>query len=275
MELNSIKYNVENQIATIMLSRPVRRNSWTGGMHREYREAIAMAENDPGVRVIIVTGDPEGGTFCPGADMEVLTGMADKGTYRDGLLPDMAKPGYGVRPEFDASFAYHFGLTKPVIAAINGATAGVGLVLACYADMRFAAAGVKFTAAFSRLNLPSESGISWLLPRIVGVTNANDILMSSRVFLAEEALTMGLLNKVLPSSELMPHVRQYAKALVDNISPASLRMTKHQVYTDLHRPANVAVEEADKLLNAAINHPDAREGVTAFLEKRPAKWQGR
>ncbi len=275
MELNSIKYSVENQIGTIMLSRPERNNSWSGRMHIEYRHMLAKAEADPAVRVIVVTGDPAGRTFCPGADTAILSGLSERGLYSDGLPQDIPTPGYGVRPEFDAAFAYHFGLTKPVIAAINGAAAGIGLVLACFADLRFAASGVKFTAAFSRLNLPSESGFAWILPRIVGVTNAADILMSSRVFLAEEAKEMGLLNKVLPADELMAYVYAYAANLVQNTAPGSLRMTKNQIYADQHRPVNEAVKEAERLLDGAISHPDAAEGIAAFLQKRPAKWQGR
>lgn len=274
MELKTIQYTIENQIACITLSRPKRMNAWTGRMHTEYRHVLALAEADPGVRVIIVTGDPAGRAFCPGADAAAVSGHAEKGRYDGGITDDIATPGYGVRPEFDATFAYHFGLSKPVIAAINGAAAGAGLVLACYADLRFAVAGAKFTAAHGKLNFPAEFGISWILPRIVGMTHAADILLSSRVFLAEEAYAMGFLNKVLPAEDLMPHVRAYAAMLIEKNSPGSLRMTKNQLYADLHRPLNEAVVESERLLNSAVSHPDNREGVAAWLEKRPAKWQG-
>ncbi|MEQ1888005.1 MAG: enoyl-CoA hydratase-related protein [Alphaproteobacteria bacterium] len=274
MELKTIKYAIEHQVATITLSRPKRMNAWTGRMHTEYRHMLAAAEADPGVRVIVVTGDPEGRWFCPGADTAAVSGHAARGSYDAGTPADIAMPGFGTRPEFDANFAYHFGLTKPVIAAINGAAAGVGLVLACFADLRFAVAGAKFTAAHGRLSYPAELGISWILPRLVGVTHAADILLSSRVFLSEEAMEMGFLNKVLPADELMPHVYAYAANLVENTSPGSLRMTKNQIYTDLHWPVNEAVKAAERLLNASIGHPDAAEGIKAWLEKRPAKWQG-
>ncbi len=116
-------------------------------------------------------------------------------------------PGYGVRPEFDADFAYHFGIPKPIIAAVNGPAAGVGFVLACYCDLRFAARGAKLTTAHGRLGLPAEYGLSWLLPRLVGVTRAADLLLSSRVVLAEEAEQLGLVNRVLPAAELAaPHL---------------------------------------------------------------------
>ncbi len=120
------------------------------------------------------------------------------GTTR-GPDPGSTSPGYGVRPEFDAEFAYHFGIPKPIIAAVNGPAAGVGFALACYCDLRFAAAGAKLTTAHGRLGLPAEFGLSWLLPRLVGLTRAADLLLSSRVVLAEEAAEIGLVNKVTPA----------------------------------------------------------------------------
>ncbi|MDP2151303.1 MAG: enoyl-CoA hydratase-related protein, partial [Parvibaculum sp.] len=226
------------------------------------------------VRVIIVTGDPEGQAFCAGADLGALEGHSEKGRYDAGISDDIAMPGYGVRPEFDATFAYHFGLTKPVIAAINGAAAGVGLVLAAFADLRFCVPGAKFTAAHGRFNFPAEFGLSWMLPRLVGVTHANDILLSSRVFTSEEAMEMGFLNRIVPPAELMLHVTAYARAMADGVSPGSLRETKRQIYMDLHRDAAGAVEAAEQLLNEMVKHPDYKEGVKAWMEKRKAEWQG-
>jgi len=274
MELKTLHCVVENQVATITLSRPRRMNAWTGRMHTEYRWALAMAEADPLVRVIVVTGDPAGGAFCAGADTAALEGHSEKGRYDAGISGDIATPGYGVRPEFDATFAYHFGLSKPVIAAINGAAAGIGLVLACYADLRFAVAGAKFTAAHGRFNFPAEFGLSWVLPRLVGMTHANDILLSSRVFLAEEAMAMGMLNKVLAADALMLHVRGYAGMLAEKSAPGSLRMTKRQIYADQHQSVAAAVAESERLLNEAITHPDYHEGLSAWLAKRPAVWRG-
>lgn len=124
MELKTTRYALEAGIATITLSRPKRRNAWTGRMHTEYRWLLDQADKDPAVRVIVVTGDPEGQAFCAGADLGALEGHAEKGRYDPGTAEDIARPGYGVDPHFDASFAYHFGIGKPVIAAINGAAAG-------------------------------------------------------------------------------------------------------------------------------------------------------
>ncbi len=274
MELKATRYAIDDRLATITLSRPKRRNAWTGRMHTEYRWCLSEADRDPSVRVIIVTGDLDGNAFCAGADLGALEGHAEKGRYDPGINDDITKPGYGVDPHFDASFAYHFGLTKPVIAAINGAAAGVGLVLAAFADLRFATSGAKFTTAHGRFNFPAEFGLSWLLPRIVGLTHANDVLLSSRVFSAEEALAMGFLNKVLPADQLMHHVTAYAKTLADTVAPGSARATKHQIYRDLHRDAAGAVLDAERLLEEMIRHPDYAEGVKAWIGKRAAQWRG-
>jgi enoyl-CoA hydratase/carnithine racemase len=179
-----------------------------------------------------------------------------------------------VRPEFDANFAFHFGLGKPVIAAINGPAAGAGLVIACYADLRFAAKGAKLTTAHGKLNLPAEFGLSWLLPRLIGLTRANELLLSSRIFLTDEAFELGLLNALLEPEELMPYTYDYARRLADTVSPASLRETKRQIYTDLHRDVGSAVRESDALLDRMTTEADYREAVAAFLEKRPPQWSG-
>jgi enoyl-CoA hydratase/carnithine racemase len=232
-DLRVTRYEAVAAVATITLDRPDRLNSWTGRMHTEYRALLERAAKDPGVRVVAVTGAGRG--FCAGADTRALDGHVERGGYDPGTGDDIATPGYGVRPEFDAEFAYHFGVPKPVIAAVNGPAAGVGFALACYCDLRFAAAGAKLTTAHGRLGLPAEFGLSWLLPRLIGLTRAADLLLSSRVILAEEAYAMGLVNQVVPADELAQTTAAYARRLADEVSPASLAATKVQLYTDLHR----------------------------------------
>lgn len=270
MELKVVRYEVEDRVATVTLDRPERLNAWTGRMHTEYRWAIQQAQDDPEVRVVVVTGAGRG--FCAGADATALEGHAARGGYDPGTQPDLAEPGYGVAPELDHDFAFHLGLRTPVIAALNGPAAGVGLVLACYCDLRFAAAGVKLTTAHGRLNLPAEYGLSWLLPRIVGLGRANDLLLSSRVVLAEEALAMGLVDRVLPPDELLPAALAYAHELAHGVAARSLAETKRAVALDLHRDLGTSIEEAARLLDEMMGEPDFAEGARALTEKRPPRF---
>jgi enoyl-CoA hydratase/carnithine racemase len=246
-------------------------NAWTGRMHTEYRYVLERLDGDRAVRVIVITGKGRG--FCVGGDAEALAGHARKGGYDPGTPATLARPGYGVDPAFDASFAYHFGLTKPVLAAINGPAAGVGLALACFADLRFAAAGARFTTAHGRLNLPAEYGLSWLLPRMVGLTRANELLLSSRVFTAEEALAIGLVNAVHPAERVLEETLGYARRLIETVAPNSLTQTRWQIYRDLHRDVAGSVTESEALLDRMMREPDYAEGVAAFREKRPPRWR--
>ncbi len=265
-ELKVTRYDVRDRVATVTLHRPERLNAWTGRMHAEYRALLDRASADPAVRVIVVTGSGRG--FCAGADSRALEGHVQRGGYDAGLGDDVAMPGYGVRPEFDADFAYQFGIPKPIIAAVNGPAAGVGLVLACYCDLRFAALGAKLTTSHGRLGLPAEYGLSWLLPRLIGVTRAADLLLSSRVVLAEEAEELGLVNRVLASEELMAHTYAYAGSLVREIAPSSLAATKLQLYRDLHLDASSSVQDAGVRMAEMMQGADFAEGVAALREKR-------
>jgi len=267
MELKVVRYEVDRGVATVILNRPDRMNAWTGRMHTEYRWVLAEAERDDRVRVIVVTG--AGRAFCAGADAAALDGHVERGTYDAGVDPTtLATPGYGVRAEFDHAFAFHYGIPKPVIAAINGPAAGVGFVLACYCDIRYAAVGAKLTTSSSRLGLPAEYGLSWVLPRLVGVGHAADLLFSSRVILAEEAAEIGLVNRALPADELLPATLDYARAIAAEISPSSLRESKRQLYADLHGDVGTAVAESERLLERMATESDFQEGVAALREKR-------
>jgi enoyl-CoA hydratase/carnithine racemase len=265
-DLKVTRYEVRDHVATVMLHRPERLNAWTGRMHAEYRALLERAATDATVRVVVVTGSGRG--FCAGADAQALEGHVERGAYDPGLGEDVAMPGYGVRPEFDADFAYHFGIPKPIIAAVNGPAAGVGLVLACYCDLRFAAAGAKLTTSHGRLGLPAEYGLSWLLPRLIGVTRAADLLLSSRVVLAEEAEQLGLVNRAVPPEELLPFTYAYASRLATEIAPSSLATTKLQLYRDLHRDVGSSVVDAGQRMADMMQEADFAEGVAALTEKR-------
>jgi enoyl-CoA hydratase/carnithine racemase len=271
MELKNTEYEVDSRgVAIIWLNRPHRMNAWTGRLHTEYRHLLERANSDTVVRAIVVTGRGRG--FCVGGDSEALSGHVDRGGYDPGISADIAKPGYGTDEHFDASFAYHFGLDKPVIAALNGPAAGVGLALACFADLRFAVSGIKLTTAHGKLNLPAEYGLSWMLPKIVGLGRANDLLLTSRVFTSDEALSLGFVNQIFEPAELLDRTVAYAHQLIASVSPNSLRQTRWQIYKDLHRDVASAVIESERLIEDMAKEEDFKEGIAALVEKRPPDW---
>jgi enoyl-CoA hydratase/carnithine racemase len=272
-------YSVDGDgVAMLTLQRPERLNAWTGRMEYEYRTAMAAAEADPSVRVVVLTGAGRG--FCAGADVKALDAVRSTGRYSTGLGEPMpAVPvgrgdgvGGAVRPDFEHGFSFPFGLSKPLIAAVNGAAAGVGLVLACFADIRFAASGAKLTTSFGRLGLPAEHGLSWVLPRLVGAARAADLLFSSRVVLAEEAAEMGLVNRVLPADELLAFTLDYARRMATEVSPWSLRAMKRQLYDDLLGDLHGSATAAEKLMEEAFAGPDFKEGSAALSERRPPRF---
>ena len=271
MELKATRLDVTDRIATIRLHRPNRMNAWTGRMHTEYRWCLAQADQDNDVAAIVVTGS--GRAFCVGGDSEALAGHVRKGGYDPGT-GELAKPGFGVAPEFDASFAYQYGLTKPLIAAVNGAAAGVGLALLCFTDIRIASADARFTTAHGKLNLPAEFGLSWVLPRMIGLTKAMDLLLSSRVFDGAEGERLGIFNETCDADEVLPRALDYARNLIATVAPGSLKQTRWQVYRDLHRDAASAVDESERLVRVMMREADYAEGVAAFLEKRKPRWKG-
>jgi len=270
MELKTTRFEVAGSVATVTLCRPKRRNAWTGRMHSELRYLLEQAETDTEVRTVIITGT--GNDFCVGADSQALEGHIEKGGYDSGTGPELSRPGYGVVPQFDQNFAFMFGLNVTTIAAVNGAAAGVGLVLACYCDLRFAANNAKLTAAHGPLGLPAEFGLSWLLPRLVGLSRANDLLLSSRVVLASDTDGWGLFNDLLEPEDLLPHVHTYAQDLGARVAPSAQRMTKRQIYLDQHRDVGTAVSHSEELLENAMTEPDYQEGVRALIEKRSPVW---
>jgi enoyl-CoA hydratase/carnithine racemase len=270
LQLKNTEYEVSQGIATIWLNRPHRMNAWTGRLHTEYRHLLARADGDANVQAIVVSGRGKG--FCVGGDAEALQGHSERGSYDPGTQEDIDMPGYGVAAEFDAAFAYHFGLTKPIVAAINGPAAGVGLALPCFADIRFAVPGVKFTTAHGKLNLPAEYGLSWMLPRIMGLGRANDLLLTSRVFTSDEAFSLGFVNALFEPQELMAQTYAYVRNMIETVSPNSLRQTRWQIYRDLHRDVAASVNESETLLNQMMGEADYQEGVRAFVEKRRPQW---
>lgn len=267
-ELKVTTYAVEDGVAVVTLNRPERLNAWTARMEHEYRNLLERAEGDPDVRAIVVTGAGRG--FCAGADFDALDGLTKGKPYAAAAGGDQAERGADARrADFAHTFSFPLGLRKPVIAAVNGPAAGVGFVLMCFADIRFAAAGAKLTTAFSRLGLPAEHGVSWVLPRLVGPARAADLLFSSRIVLAEEAAAMGLVNEVLPADEVLAHSVAYARRLATEVSPSSLAVIKAQLWADQIDSLDDAASRAEDLLRTMLREPDFAEGVAAFTGKRP------
>jgi enoyl-CoA hydratase/carnithine racemase len=254
----AVLYDVRDRVAIITLNRPDRLNAWSPALHEGYFTALDTAAGDPDVRVIVVTGAGRG--FCAGADMDVLQGIGDAGGFRDDDGP---------RPErTEWKHTHAMTIPKPVIAAVNGACAGLGLVHALACDLRFAAAGAKFTVAFSRRGLIGEWGMSWTLPRLVGQAVALDLMLSGRVFLAEEAKELGVVNQVFSPDSLMDETLAYADDLATNVSPMSMAVMKQQIYTHPSMPIDDALAESIWLMEESVRRPDFREGVASFVEKR-------
>ena len=274
MELKVVQYGVAaDGVATVRLHRPGRGNSWTNRMNQEYRWAMAQAERDAAVRVIVVTGT--GRQFCVGADMKALDTYTDGRTdYVESVQSDeLAKPGYGVHPEFDHDVIWQWGIRKPIICAVNGACAGMGLALAAFSDLRYAVEGAKFTTATARLGMPAEYGLAWLLPKMLGLTRAADLLLTGRVFLAEEAHGMGLLNGVFAQPEFESRVAAIASSMASTVSPLAAAATKLQLYGELMTLHGGQTIEASKaLIGAMMRAPDFAEGVAAHQQQRAPKF---
>ncbi len=270
MELKETIFDVTDRVATITFNRPHRANAWTGRMHTEYRALLQQADQDPGVGAIVVTG--AGDFFCVGADTKGLESFTKSGEYSAGTGPDLVTPGSDEFAAFKNDYVYHFALSKPVISAMSGPAAGVGFVLACYTDVRFAVPGAKLTTAHGPLNLPAEYGLSWILPRLIGGARATELLLSSRKFLTDEAHELGLVHKLVDRENLLAEAQAYALDMITRNSPESLRQTKRQIYLDWHRDVGAAVQESDALLREMVKQPNYKEAVAAFTEKRKADW---
>jgi enoyl-CoA hydratase/carnithine racemase len=254
-----VRYEVSNGIATLTLSRPERRNAWTAVLETQYFERLFDASADPSVRVVVLTGDPEGGAFCPGLDTGDLNKISSD---RTALTRDRWSHTMLTR------------VPKPTIAAINGACAGMGLVHALYCDVRFAQTGSNFTTAFARRGLPAENASAWALSRLVGVGAAADLLLSGRKFGADEALALGVINRLVEPDELMASVYEYAGDISANCSPGALAQIKHQLYEALQQSMEPARLLSLEYLYEKRLYDDFAEGVQSYIEKRPPQFPG-
>lgn len=242
-------YDVENGIATLTFNRPDSMNGMNGNMEVAYFQRLLQAQEDNTVRVIVVTG--AGRAFCPGADLAHRAGPDDHSL-----------------PNGDIARTTPLDIRKPMIAAINGACAGVGLAYALQCDLRFAVKKAKFTTAFSRRGLIGEYGMAWLLNAIAGRQVAMDLLLSARVIQGDEAAELGIISAAVEPDELMPRVMGYAADLAANVSPASMATIKHQINGEPAMSAHDATNHAEGLMRESLAGSDVGEGIASFLEKR-------
>lgn len=254
----TISTSTDSRVRTITLDDPARRNAWNAAMEVAFRAAIAAAVADDAIRAIVVTG--AGDAFCAGADLSGATTTAPPPPPS----PDDAAQRYG----------YLLGLPKPLVAAINGAAAGVGLCLALYCDMRFLSSRVRLTTAFARRGLVAEHGIVWMLSRLIGEMHARDLLLSGRTIDATEAAAMGL-GRLVPEDRFAATVMDYAQELAERSSPRSIAVIKRQLLAATRQTLAEATQYGDDEMALARGTEDQREGIAHFLEKRPPVFSDR
>lgn len=269
MAHQEIIVEIQDRIATITLNRPEHLNAWTDVMAEEVHGAMWAASADESVRVIVLTG--AGRAFCAGGD---ITGF--KHTDPRQLLEKLPRSyDFSRRPDYQSRAAYFPAIHKPIIAMLNGAAAGLGLVHALFCDVRFASEEATLTTAFSRIGLASEYGMGWILNRVVGHANALDLLLSARKVRGEEALRLGLVNQIHPKGALAAATYAYAKELAELVSPRSARVIKRQLwelpFQSLHE---ALLTDSDEMLRANVSE-DFQEGKRAFMEKRAPHFTGR
>jgi enoyl-CoA hydratase/carnithine racemase len=241
-------------VATLVLNRPERRNAWTIGLQRRYYARLAECLADDSVRAIVVTGS--GTTFCPGADTDELQVYTQTGDFN----PEAATI---VQPDW-----YPMTVDKPMIAAINGAAAGFGLVQTMMCDVRLAVPGARMTTAFARRGLPALHASSYLLPRLIGMSRATELLVSGRTFSTEEAAAFGLVHELVPFERLLERAQEYAADSAVNCSPASIANMKQQLRDSYAHTFLETVRDAEERERVALASVDFQEGVLSFVQRR-------
>ncbi|MGO9603502.1 MAG: enoyl-CoA hydratase-related protein [Candidatus Binataceae bacterium] len=275
MDFSDIIYEKSDRIATVTFNRPEKMNAWTPKMGVETRAAMMDADRDPNVGAIIVTG--AGRAYCAGADMgalsEISAGRASAtGGNAAAVEDEWLKQ---QRVDYRSQYSYILALSKPVIGAINGACVGLGFTTCLYQDIRIASESARMGLIFVQRGLAIEHGSSWMLPRIVGVARAAELAVTGRLVDAEEALRIGLVNRVVPADKLMATAREVAGHIANNCSPLGVAEAKKLIWRHLFTDLATAIRDDDESMSMMTRSEDFKEGVRAFVEKRPAKYQGR
>jgi enoyl-CoA hydratase/carnithine racemase len=249
--------SIDAGVATVTLNRPERMNAWTLTMEQQYFDTLEALDDDRSVRAVVLTGAGRG--FCPGLDASELAEVSGRG--------DPTRP--RVRPAYSAIW-----FRKPLVAAINGGCAGIGLLQALVCDVRFAAAEAKISTAVSRRGIVAEFGLSWMLTRIVGQGHASDLLLSARAFTGAEAAAIGLVNRAVVGAEVLTAAQTYARDLADNCSPLAMAAIKAQLLAEWSRSLAESSDDSQDLLRAGRFSADMQEGIASFVARRPPRFEG-
>lgn len=262
MSFETILYEIENSVLTITLNRPEKLNAMTPTLLCELKEAFEKANADSNVRTVVVTGAGRG--FCAGADLGAASELIAKGdfSYEDNL-----------NATYNPLIMSMQQLAKPVIAAVNGVAAGAGMSLALACDIRIVAESASFTQAFVKIGLVPDSGSTWLLPRLVGMTKALELMLTGQKISAREALAIGMVNQVVPDADLNTTVKQMAQQFA-NAPTKAIGLIKQAVNFASTSTLEAALQKEAILQGVAGTSADHMEGVAAFLEKRPAAFKG-
>ncbi len=264
-----ILYEIEAPCAVITLNRPEQLNAFTLHTLREIRDAVQQATSDPQVVGIVITGHGRG--FSAGLDMAALT-AATQATTGESSTSAPQSSEEDSEASLPGIFSYFLEVPKPIIAAINGVTAGGGFILAMMSDLRFASVDAMLTTVFLKRGLIAEHGSSWLLPRLVGVSKALDLLWMSDKISAQEAHDIGLVDKLFAAEDLLTEAKNYILRLSEGSAPKAIAASKRLVYKHLGANYIDALREAELVQNEFVAAPDASEGAAAFIERRAPKF---
>ena len=267
-----ILYDLHDQVAVISINRPDTLNALTDLTQAEIRHALNASDKNPDIIGSVLTGIGRG--FCSGVDMNSLSAMSEAGKRLGNEHPHLTTS--HENPLADSNYGdgitYLLALRKPVIAAINGACAGLGFSVACFCDLRFVSRTAKLTTSFAQRGLIAEHGTSWMLPRLVGPAHALDLYWTSRKFDGEEAFRIGFATHLCETDEVVNDAVQYLSDIAKTSAPNSLMMMKRQVYRHLNRELGPSMKESNLWMDESLAKGDFKEGVQSFVERREPKF---
>jgi enoyl-CoA hydratase/carnithine racemase len=272
MDFKDITYDKSDRVAIVSYNRPERMNAWTARMGEETHTAMLDADKDPHIGAIILTG--AGRAFCAGADMQNLNSIAQNSNQ----ATQVGQPQAGTEeldPNFRGRFSWMMALRKPVIAAINGPAVGMGFANTLFCDFRIASDKARMGLIFTQRGLAIEFGSSWMLPRIVGLTNALELAITGRLIDADEARRIGLVSRVVPDAELMPAAKALGNEIATQCTPLGVSKVKQLVYRHLFTDLAAGIKDDDEATAIMLKSEDFKEGIKAFLEKRAPRFIGK